>query len=321
MLVDQKIKLIGDPHIGLPFDKGVPLNRRGERELMQLEDFAKALDHDVLYNIMVGDLFDKPLVDLRKVHEVYDLYEEASKAHPNCLFILQAGNHDLFRQLRDPHTGKPLRGSFHALAKMLQHLPNVEVVFTPKHFGDLVVFPWQWGVTALEQVEQFEKLPPIAVGHWDLMDFGGSTDHMCPVNALVTRGVTKIFSGHMHTPGDYVVDKIAVTCTGSLQPYTHGEDPDKTLYITLTLDELDSINPDDLRYKNVRLILKSGESLPEVDCLSLISKREAETDELHLEHISMDGVDINVALEQEMELEGVSEQVREFIREKLNATT
>jgi DNA repair exonuclease SbcCD nuclease subunit len=307
--------LIGDPHIGRAFP-GTPLHRKGEREAMQLEQLAEELMWAGPMNVMVGDMFDHPNVDMKFVHQVADLYEEIAPLHSDTLFILLAGNHDLFRQVRDPKTGEQMKGAFHALARMLKHLPNVIVLFKPQVINDVAFFPWDWSVSALEQVKEFDVLPLYAVGHWDLHDFGGSVAHLCPYKALAERGVQSVWSGHFHTAGDYDIDGGVVHCTGSMQPYTHAEDPDGKFYRTLTLDQIESM---DLHDVNIRLVLQPGEAIPDLDCLSLVTVREGETESLDLERVGLGNFDVIATLERNMEDLQVILPVRNFVREKIGA--
>lgn len=311
MRTSQGDWLIGDPHMGREF-KGVPLHRKGEREQMQLDDLRANLMRDDRMNVMVGDMFDKPLVDLKVVHQVADLYYEAAAALPHTEFVLLAGNHDLFRQLVDKN-GNPLKGSFHALARMIGHLPNVTVLFEPAIINDVAFFPWQWEVTAKDQVDELSGNYVCAVGHWDLSDFGGNTDHLCPTTLLQERGAAEIYSGHYHVAGRYGV----VECTGSMQPYTHGEDPDGKLYRTVTLAELEDLDATNL---NLRVVLAPGETLPEVDCLSIIPMRQDEPEAQVFEgDVGLDDFNLNVVLSQKFEELEVPVPVQHFIREKIGA--
>lgn len=315
MLVNEDLWLIGDPHFGIEFNKrGTPLARRGDREAMQLAQFKEELNYGSRYNVMVGDLFDKPLVELKLVHQIYEAYKEAAEARPEVTFILLAGNHDLFRQLVDPRTGEKLKGSFHALEIMLLHIPNVIVIREPTVIANMVLFPWQWGVSASEQVSEFKTLPEIAIGHWDLVDFGGDDSHMCPVSSLRDLGVKEIYSGHIHTAGDYG----GVTCTGSMQPYTHAEDPEGSMYVTLTLEELDLIDHDDLKDMNVRVLLKPGEALPEIDCLSLNAKRVDDSGPVEVAEVGFGSFDLKATMFRNMEDLKVPENIRSEVWEKIN---
>jgi DNA repair exonuclease SbcCD nuclease subunit len=298
--------LIGDPHMGKVFKTGVPIHRRGDREKTQLQDLKRNLNVDTKLNVMVGDLFDKPFVSLDIILEVAHLYLDASHDHPDTQFVVMAGNHDLSREL-DRH------GAFYVLAMILASVPNITVVWQPMIISDVIFFPWEWNVPALDQVKQFDNLPPIAVGHWDLHDFGGSVEHLCPVHALRARGVSDIYSGHFHNAGVYTIDGIDIQCTGSMQPYSHAEDPSGKLYKTLTLDELKSIDTTDM---NVRLVLKGGEVPPELDCLSLVVLREGNDESIELDEIGVGDFNLKVALAQKFEELKVPVPVQQFIREK-----
>jgi len=317
--ISDDIALIGDPHFGIDFDKrGTPLHRRGERAAMQLAQFQEELKLGQKLNIMVGDLFDKPFVELKLTHQIADAYEQAAKQNPDKLWVLMAGNHDIPRQVRDPKTGELVKGSFHALARMLQHLDNVIVLFEPAVVAGVACFPWQWTVTAEQQVENLnDALPSIAVGHWDLIDFGGSTDHIAPVASLEARGVSQFFSGHIHLAGEYSVGSSTIHCTGSMQPYTHGEDPTETFYRTLTLDELEGIDVAELRDVNLRVILKPGEVLPDLDCLSIVPKREGGAEATEFTELSMEGFDVKTVLAQKMEERNVPDPTRDYVWEKI----
>lgn len=307
--------LIGDPHMGKDF-KGVPLHRKGEREQMQIDDLRRNLLQDCRMNINVGDVFDKPLVDLKVVHAVADLYHEASAAKPDVEFVVLAGNHDLFRQLVDKD-GRPLKGSFHALARMIGHLSNVTVLFEPAIINDVGFFPWQWDVPAKDQVDALGGNYRYAVGHWDLADFGGSVEHLVPTQTLGDHGATDMYSGHFHVAGTYTVNGIDVSCTGSMQPYTHGEDPEGKFYRTVTLDELDDIDATNL---NLRVVLKPGETLPDVDCLSIIPLRQGEPEALDLTgDVGLDDFELSVVLGQKFEELDVPQGVQNYIREKIGA--
>lgn len=307
--------LIGDPHMGRDF-KGVPLHRKGERERMQIDDLRRNLAQPCRMNVNIGDVFDKPLVDLKVVHAVADAYYEASEAYPDTQFVVLAGNHDLFRQLVDKD-GRPLKGSFHALARMIGHLPNVTVLFEPAIINDVAFFPWQWDVSAKDQVNELGASYRGAYGHWDLADFGGNNEHLVPIKELEAHGASEFWSGHFHVAGDYMVDGVPVHCTGSMQPYTHAEDPTGNFYRTLTLAELDDI---DVTNMNIRVILAPGETLPDVDCLSIISMRQDAPEALEFDdNVGLGDFDLATVLAQKFEELSVPPKVQNVIREKLGA--
>jgi len=286
---------------------------------MQVNDLYQNLMRDVRMNVNMGDVFDKPLVDLKVVHQVADLYYTASAALPETLFVVLAGNHDLFRQLVDKD-GNPLKGSFHALARMIGHLPNVRVLFEPAIINDVGFFPWQWDVSAKDQVDALDGSYSLAIGHWDLSDFGGSVEHLVPVQALADHGAETIYSGHYHVAGKYMVNGTSVVCTGSMQPYTHAEDPDASLYRTVTLSELEALSDEDVWGLNLRVVLEPGETLPDIDCLSIIPMRRGVVEVAEFEdNVGLGDFDLSVVLDQQFEELNVPSSVQTFIREKIGA--
>jgi hypothetical protein len=307
------IWFIGDPHLGRKFETGVPLPRRGEREARQLAKFKAELTTPCEINIMVGDLFDHPQVSMASILEAADAYLDAAKAaRPGTIFVAMAGNHDRSRQL----------GTVGAW-EIFKRVVGKKILFvdTPQQLGEIVLFPWQWGITAIEQVEQFTPDPSqvvtTVVGHWDLQSFGGNDDHLAPTALLKERfpKLQKVISGHYHLEGTYQVGGIDVDCTGSLEPYTHAEDPTGELYVTLTLDEL--AERDDLRDKCVRVLLREGEELPhELDCLALTAKRVTKDEEESVAD-KLGAFDWQAILDEH--LAEVPVYVREFIDERLIA--
>lgn len=274
----KKAKLIGDPHLGKKFETGVPLHRRGEREKKQMEKFIAELSTpDVDYNIMVGDLFDHPHVGYGVTVAAAEAYRAAAKANPSVEYVALAGNHDLPRNLG-------VVGAWDAFEKMTAGVSNLIVTRqTLTIYGEIVCFPWDWTMSAAQQVENFSTHPKVkqfstAVGHWDLRSYGGDDSHMAPVDELHAHGITDIYGGHYHTAGDYDVAGGVVHCTGSMEPYSHAEDPDGEIYVTLTLYE--AFAATDLHDKCVRILLKDGEEVPyDLDCLALTYKRETEHSE------------------------------------------
>lgn len=304
--------LIGDPHFGREFKNGVPLHRRGEREKMQREQFLEELyTPGVDTVVIVGDLFDKPFVPLPVLSQVISDVVSAARYRPEITFIFMAGNHDLSRQL-------DVKGAWQIFELAVGWLPNVEVLNEPEVIGGVAYFPWQWDRTAEEQVgdlsvrhkAQYDR----CVGHWDLIDFGGNTDHMVPTETLMAlNGNVEMYSGHYHIEGLHLVNQVSVHCTGSMQPYAHGEGD---MYLTLTVDE--ALARDDLHDKCVRIILPPGEPMPEIDCLQLTSKRESEVEEVELEAVGAQTFNVAECLNEELEKAEVPEEVRGFIKERVS---
>ncbi len=303
----KTVALIGDPHLGRKFENGVPLHRRGERERKQLANFQDQLVQGADIVVMVGDLFDHPHVGFKVVLDAYTAIDEAA-AH-NEIFLL-AGNHDLPRNLE-------VVGAFEMLEALLDSRPNVTIVRKPWVGGGLALFPWEWNRTAIEQIDDaFAGAAEAAIGHWDLQSFGGDDSHICPTAALKAKfgDELAIYSGHYHLPGEYEVDGHTVVCTGSMEPYSHAEDPDGSLYVTLTLDELEG--RDDLHDKCVRVLLAEGEELPsDLDCLALTAKRAAKED-TEVGEITLGDFNWSSILAEK--LAPLTPEVRGFIEERLS---
>lgn len=309
-----KAWLIGDPHFGKDFRNGTPLHRRGERERMQREQFIAELDTpDVDTVVMVGDLFDRPFIPLPILGQVINDVVAAALARPKVQFVMMAGNHDLSRQL-------DVDGAWDIFRLAVSWLENVRVVEQPTIYKDLALFPWCWGETAAEQATAFlSPLPDLAavIGHWDMKDFGGDTSHLAPVRLLQERINPNItfYSGHFHEERTYTVEGVNIHCTGSMQPYAHGEGE---MYLTLTLDE--ALARDDLHDKCVRVLLEPGEVLPDIDCLQLSLKRnQSEADEVELREVGIDAFNLSNVLEEEFNANEVPDDVRTFIKERMSA--
>lgn len=308
---NQKVWLIGDPHLCRDFKNGTPLHRRGEREAMQMAQFKAELATDADMIVMVGDLFDKPIVPLPDLNAVIEAVLDAAFANTHVRYIYMAGNHDKSRQVS-------IRGAWEIFDHSVSWVPNITVVNEPTAIEGIMFYPWQWGVPALEQVEQHGSSScHTAIGHWDLQSFGGDDSHICPVKALLNLNPNvSLYSGHYHEEKTYQLEGVNVVCTGSMQPYTHAEDPTGELYVTLTLAE--ALARDDLQDKCVRVLLEPGESLPQIDCLQLTPKRVGkEVNEIEMADLGLGGFDVAGALKQEMSDNEVPAQVQIFILEKL----
>ena len=310
--------LIGDPHLGRRFETGVPLHRRGEREAGQLVRFKEELATDCDTNIMVGDLFDHPQVALSVIVEAAEAYLQAADARPDTEFFAMAGNHDKSRNLS-------AIGAWEVFSRLIAgRRPNLHVVDVPGQVEDIAFFPWEWGVSAIDQIEarfpKRNKEIALAVGHWDLHSFGGNDDHLAPTALLMERfpNLQQITSGHYHLEGNWPVGDHSVLCTGSMEPYSHAEDPDGELYVTLSVDELAATDPADLFNKHVRVLLRDGDELPTgLDCLALTGKRVT-ADEGDAETVAerLGAFDWSAILEEC--LKDVPPFVREFIDERLH---
>lgn len=273
---DNVVKLIGDPHLGKKFEVGVPNHRRGEREKAQFEHFIDELQDGAVNAdmvVMVGDLFDHPYVGYPVVQATGAAVVAVAMENPNTVFVMMAGNHDMPKNVDTVGAFDLFAGIAHG------RVPNLLAVRRPMQVRNVALFPWEWSVAAADQLWGLHwEGVTTAIGHWDLTDFGPSIDgcvHLAPTNSLLrTFGPnTDMFSGHYHKPGIYNVGGWNVMCTGSMEPYSHGEDPDGKLYVTLSLEDALSAAPETLRGKHVRVKLMPGETLPELDALAVTPLR------------------------------------------------
>lgn len=284
------VHFIGDPHLGRKFESGVPQHRRGERETKQMAHFAAELEAEADDIVMVGDLFDNPHVPTAVVVSAARIAIAAAERHPETRFWFLAGNHDLPRNLG-------VTGAWTAFRKMVDdRLPNLYTVNRPRVTGSgLALFPWDWSMRADDQVKLFDRMDGVhtAVGHWDLQLWEGKDDHLAPTLDLrrVFGDNVRIVSGHYHVAGPYEVSGITVDCTGSMEPYTHGEDPEGEMYVTMTKAELEAYMPEQLRNKYVRILLAPGEEMPEIDCLGLTAKRVGAAIDVEQDTLSIDEFD------------------------------
>lgn len=306
--------LIGDPHLGKKFDIGVPAHRRGERERGQVAQFIRELDQEGDMIVMVGDLFDTPYVSHTVVKQAIDAVLGAAMKRPNTEFVMMAGNHDMPRKLT-------AIAAFDVFERACGgRLPNLHILTEPQIINGVAFFPWQWDISAHDQVIGFGQRTGVvaAVGHWDLTSFGGEDLHLAPVADLRHAfGDIPLYSGHYHVPGQYG----EVSCTGSLQPYSHAEDPEGLIYVTMSLADVQAADLATLRYKCVRIILEPGEEKPVLDALAVTAIPAARRVVDDAQPVALDKFDWPGIVRNA--LAPLSEEVRTFIQERLpsNETT
>ncbi|MBN7759810.1 metallophosphoesterase family protein [Nitratireductor aquibiodomus] len=300
--------ILGDPHLGRSFVRGVSLEKRGLREQHVMDDFKERLHQAGSYDLFIcmGDLFDKWAVPYNILFQTTMAFLEAATTSPSTQFIVLAGNHDISRDLEK-------RGALDLFELVTHSLPNIHVV---RHSGDayfteaggkrLGFFPFHPTKRAEELVT--EPLD-VAFGHWDTI-FGD--DNLIPTKKLAEMGCEIAYTGHVHLPDQFKRDGVDVIQVGSMQPYAHGEDNGE-MYVTLTLDEIEG---KDLADKCVRVSLAPGEVLDqEVDCLQLTVRREgtsAEDDD----EVSMGDFDLMSLFTQAFEEADVPPPVRTQLIER-----
>lgn len=263
---DENVSVITDTHFGRTFKEGVSLDRRGEYEAKILDDFGEFLSHPQT-NIVVhaGDLFDTPEVNYEVLLKVYSKIRNAALENPLVCYYFIAGNHDLNRD-----DSKNEHCSFRLLQILLKTERNVEFVLenlvVRRDNAVIDLFPWDY------KNEEFKVYPEAnyVIGHFN-----------DPVPEAIANFKGIKLSGHFHkrhltADGTFFV--------GSLYPIAFGEESDDSEMITLTLNQYENINNEELKNKRVRILLKEGETLPvEHDCLQLIGKKVNEEKDINLE--------------------------------------
>lgn len=275
------IQTIGDPHLGRSFRTGVPSSKIGTREVLVKEDleffmFPKP-ELNITHVVIMGDLFDKYIVSPNTVMLAYNLFIKASEEYKHIQYYLIPGNHDFSRDITK-------KSSYCLLYLMLQNLSNINIIYDKYLYvivdNNTSLYFDSYDPFHKEREESYYTFPfqrnfnMISFGHWDSIDneFGSYYPHRHIVDFSST-----IVSGHIHTPEEFEKDEVRYIYTGSLQPYSHAEDPSNIYYITYNYKVLETILEDEdsdkiesLKNKNVRISCYPGYVFPHtLDCLSL----------------------------------------------------
>lgn len=292
-LLPENVTVLGDPHLGRRFKTGVPLHRIGEREMSQEEDFYRSLhDCQTECHVMMGDIFDKFIVPPEIVLFAAETYNSAANQNPNVMYVILLGNHDVSRD-----TSRS--SSFDLFKRLVAGAENIRVVDSePVVLGSYGFAPYSVFSSADDVVNKLPNDLDAVFGHWDIVDFGG--DNVIPTKLLADKGIPLAITGHDHVAREEKRHGVDILVTGSMQPYTHAEDPEGYLYVSVTLDELD---PEAVVNKNVRILLREGEVLPDdLDCLSLTAKRITdEDDKIEVDTSEFEALELNVMLESILE--------------------
>lgn len=311
----MRVHKIGDAHLGKKFEAGVPLHRRGEREAMQFEQFERELLTDCDLNVQMGDIFDKMVVPYTVIAKTVAAYRAALAARPDTTFALLRGNHDADRDLDRV-------SAFDILCQILEPMGVICAKDEPRtlSFGDysICLMPWHPVFSAEEMVEKYKPSVfdiDLVCGHYDVVTVD---DHFnrCPAKSLQALGVKAIATGHDHLKRIEMVDGVPVEVVGSMQPYSHAEDPEGTLYVTLSL--ADATDGRDLTNKCVRILLQPGETLDQpIDCLQLTLKRErAEAEEVEAD---FEAFDLDALFEKAAADVGLGDEFKQLALDKLEA--
>jgi DNA repair exonuclease SbcCD nuclease subunit len=273
--------LLGDVHLGRRFRVGVPLHRVGERERMVWADFESSIVNvGTPFHVCMGDIFDRFIVPPEVVLRAAEIYRRAPRTTE---FFVLRGNHDVSRDTT--------RASSFDLFRHL--VPHVHVIDTLRVRDNLAFVPFCPFTPVEEQIRQLPDGLELVFMHHDFVDFGG--DQVIPTKLLAEKGITRVVNGHDHVARTETRHGVEVIMTGSMQPYSHAEDPDERFYVTTTLDRLG-----DVTNKHVRLALREGEDPPaDLDCLSLTIQRVQNVEEI--EPMNIETLDVGLALEQALE--------------------
>lgn len=318
MTPNKHERYTGDVHLGRRFTNGVPLHRRGEREetmYLQLEHELMCVDRDIHIHIQPGDLFNEFSVGETIVLRTAAIYKRAARANPHVQYIVIRGNHDAVRDADK-------KSSFDVFQELMESEQNVHVFSEPTAKwinGRLYGFmPWHPFKSSTELAHEMLELSrksqdkfSLVVTHCEIKSFGGTDENLLPLNVL-KHCTSLVMNGHIHQPQVYEQEGVTVLVTGSMQPYAHGEDIEDKFYRTLTLGEAMALTPEEARGLNIRVLLKEGEVLPDIDCASLISKKMADWAEDREEgdiEVQLDSFDMNTLFASSLAERGVGPKV------------
>lgn len=298
------IEYLGDVHLGKKFQNGVPLNRRGEREANQYLKFRdNLLNTKADYHVQVGDLFDSHYVSYMTVWGAYQAYKAAVKANPHTKYYVLRGNHDGSRDTDRVSAFDIFEGLVDGLGVIV--VSEAPYAFAPGHY----LVPWHPFITASEMAEQLPSDARVVVGHWDVVM--GDTNRI-PIEQFQEIGVKRAITGHDHVKRDLKMGGIDVHVTGSMEPFSHGEDPDGEIYVTLTLQD-DLTN---LRDKCVRILLKADEVFDQqIECLQLTLQR-GEKDQVDLGEIEFEEFDMDQLFMKAASEVGLDDDFTSIVKEK-----
>lgn len=265
------IQVIGDPHLGKTFRTGVPTSQFGKREQSILQSFRDYLNpkESVDFVVVVGDLFDKFVVRPNVVQDAVEVLEEACLDNTDITYIVIPGNHDLSKD----NTKVSSYYLFYQIMIRANH-SNLKIIYDESQ-----VFEYKDFLFYLDAYDPFhsEKEPQnpldgidtdkhvISIGHWD--DINSDFGSYYPSPELLSSSNTLI-SGHIHTPTQYSRKGTKIYYAGSLQPYSHGEDPYNELYETISYTDLEKLIEkdnkkfNDLKSKNIRINCYPGYLFP-----------------------------------------------------------
>jgi len=299
------MQFIGDVHTGKKFETGVPLHRRGERERAILDQFRAELMSGTEPVIQVGDIFDKTVVSNSVVWEVAQALRDAAKLRPVAVL---RGNHDASRD-------SSRVSSFQILTELVRPYGVVVADEEPVDFHGVTLIPWSPWKTALEMVTEYPgRFEKTVVGHWDVV-MGDS--NQLPAAALLELGVKTAVTGHDHNARVLDMDGLEVIVTGSMQPYSHGEDAEGLYYVTLPASEaLEAINtdPEAFAQKCLRVVGEWDHEIP--NCLQFQLARVVPSEEIDLGEVQFQTFDLRSLYDEACAKTGLS-TLKDIVFERL----
>ncbi|WP_439521603.1 metallophosphoesterase [Marivita sp.] len=290
--------LMGDPHLAKSFVHGVPLHRRGDREAMIWEAFTANLESaEADLHVCTGDVFDRAIVPYDVLLKAADIYRKVASEKPQTRFVILRGNHDHLKDLERA-------SAFDLFARLVSDLPNITIVTDPVMIEGSLFVGYDPIIPLTDRITEDHRGAKAAFFHAETEGYG--TDfNVIPFGKLADLNIREVFNGHEHKPARFIKQGVGVTVVGSLQPFSHGEESDDALYVTLPLSDLETAG--DLSNKSVRVLLEPGETLDqEIDCLQLTIKRRTEA-EAELGEVTLGEFDIDALFKQAFSEAHVSE--------------
>lgn len=292
------MKYLGDVHLGKKFEANVPLHRRGDREKIQWDQFVAELNDGTEPLVQVGDIFDKTVVSNSVVWATAQALREAAQRRP--IAILR-GNHDASRD-------SSRVSSFQILTELVRPFGVIVADEEPVVFHDVVLIPWSPWLSAAEMVDKWAQEISdyrTVVGHWDVVMGDGN---QLPASMLASLGVTTATTGHDHNARELEMDGVKVIVTGSMQPYSHGEDAAEQFYITMNADEAElalQLAPETFANMCLRVIGDWPYEVP--NCLQFQVARSVEvTDDEGIAQVQFEAFDLRSLFDQACEQTGLS---------------
>lgn len=294
-IISQSVQTVGDPHIGRKFKTGVPVHRIEEREKLVRENFIKLLEPTlptVKYIVITGDLFDKFIVSPTDVHFAYSSICKAAASNPKINYVILPGNHDLSKDrtkvssfelffevcslvvkdkiVSDTNIWVPLNDDINHSIIVVNGAEEFQVSL---HFASYS--PFDSSTINKHNLKALASFPSIVFGHYDSMTYNGVG--YIPCNEILDNS-DLIISGHEHSYkldgyGSMGLTPVPVLYTGSMQPYSHAEDPDKDFYITIQDSDLVKMDLSLFKDKCVRILCDHTFALrQQIDCLAMSFK-------------------------------------------------